>query len=375
MAVDPILAHDFKRQWEEVRTDVINALSEVGESGWYILGKQVVTFENLLASYCDRRHAIGCANGMDAIEIGLRSAGLEPGQQVLTTPLSAFATTLAIVRAGGIPVFVDVDESGLIDLDRVEELLVLNSTIRFLVPVHLYGFPVDLARLEFIRDRYSITIIEDMAQAIGARSGGMKVGCVGQASAISFYPTKNLGALGDGGALVTNDDAIVKAARAMRDYGQSTKYVHDIIGMNSRLDEIHASILSTAFLPRLKSWTERRGEIAQYYLENIRNEVISPLVVPVKSEPAWHLFPVLSLQGSRDELREHLATQGIQSAVHYPRLITDQKALQSVRFIIAGTVNHSHEIAERELSLPMHPYLRESELERVVQSVNDWRPM
>src|ERR1700686_727635 len=199
--VGMILQNDFKRQWEVVQDAVIGAVRRVGASGSYILGEEVRRFEEALARLWGVSYAIGVANGMDAIEIGLRCLDVRPGDKVLPTPLSAFATTLAISRAGGIPVFVDVDDLGRIDLGQCRDVLKRNRAIRFLVPVHLYGFPLDLAELAALRDEFELQIVEDCAQAIGASASSTGVGTVGQVAATSFYPTKNLGAMGDGGAL------------------------------------------------------------------------------------------------------------------------------------------------------------------------------
>src|SRR6266581_6477192 len=206
--------NDFRAQWKAVGTDVLAAVDRVGASGWYILGREVERFESALASVWGLPHAIGVGNGLDAIEIGLRCLGIRQGDRVLTTPLSAFATTLAVMRCGGVPVFVDTDASGLLDLDRCRDLLLRDRQIRFLVPVHLYGHCADLERLEALRDEFRLGIVEDCAQAIGARFKGRGVGTVGQVAAVSFYPTKNLGALGDGGAVLTADEAIARRARA-----------------------------------------------------------------------------------------------------------------------------------------------------------------
>jgi hypothetical protein len=197
-----ILLNDFVSQWREVGADAQAALQRVGESGWLILGREVKGFEAELAAYCQLPHAVGCASGLDAIEIALRVLGLEPGDKVITTPLSAFATTLAIVRAGGVPVFVDVDGSGLLDLERVAHALSRDRAIKFCVPVHLYGHALDGRALERIAAMPGVQLVEDCAQAIGAQSRGKPVGSIGAAAATSFYPTKNLGALGDGGALL-----------------------------------------------------------------------------------------------------------------------------------------------------------------------------
>src|SRR4051812_14648293 len=258
----PILPNDFKRQWQIVEESVLGAVRRVGSSGRYILGGEVEAFEKELAAFWGVAHAIGTGNGLDALEIGLRCLGLQPGDKVLTTPLSAFATTLAVVRAGGVPIFADVDETGGIDFAQCRELLGRDSSIHFLLPVHLYGRALNMEELARLQGDFRLQILEDCAQAIGASSGDIRAGTTGQAAATSFYPTKNLGALGDAGALLTNDEAIARAAMEMRNYGQSAHYDHSRLGINSRLDELHAAILREAFLPHLTAWTIARHRIA-----------------------------------------------------------------------------------------------------------------
>lgn len=367
-----ILMNDFARQWADTGDAVMGAVRNVGASGWYILGREVREFEEELGRFWGRTHVVGCANGLDSIEIGLRAVGLRPGEKVLTTPLSAFATTLAIVRAGGVPVFVDVDQHGLLDLEACRALLERDSTVRVMVPVHLYGQAIDLAALADLKKRFELRIVEDCAQAIGASSCGRSVGSVGELAATSFYPTKNLGALGDGGAVATDDTTLADACRTMRDYGQSEKYVHDRLGLNSRLDELQAAILRHAFLPRLGSWTERRRAIASRYSDGIRHEAVMPLPVPARSQSVWHLFPVVVPARRREEFRAHLRGHGVTTAVHYPRLIPAQGALAGQRFEVVGELVRAQELADREASLPIHPYLSAEEVDRVIASVNSW---
>jgi dTDP-3-amino-3,4,6-trideoxy-alpha-D-glucose transaminase len=291
---------------------------------------------------------------------------------VLTTPLSAFATTLAVVRAGGVPVFVDVDDCGLLDLSRVEAELAADPACRFLVPVHLYGQALDLERLAALRARFRVKVVEDCAQAIGARRGGREVGSAGEVSALSFYPTKNLGALGDGGAVLTDDRRLAEACRTLRDYGQAAKYEHAVIGLNSRLDELQAAVLHRAFLPRLDRWTERRRRVARAYRAGIRSPRVEPLPVPAGSEPVWHLFPVKVEAGRRDSFLEHLRARGVVAAVHYPKPICDQPALREVAFEVRGDLHRARALAEREVSLPIHPYLGDDEIRQVVEAVSSW---
>jgi dTDP-3-amino-3,4,6-trideoxy-alpha-D-glucose transaminase len=299
--------------------------------------------------------------------------GLKAGERVLTTPLSAFATTLAILRAGGVPVFADVDERGLIDLDLCEQLFVADPTLRFLVPVHLYGYPLDLERLARLRSRFGLSVLEDCAQSVMAQWGDTPAGAAGQVGATSFYPTKNLGALGDGGAIVTDDEELRSRCASLRDYGQTARYVHDHLGLNSRLDELHAAILKDAFLPRLAAWTERRRAIARRYLAGIRHPRVRTLTVAPKARPCWHLFPVFVPRAERDGFRRHLEDRGIQSAVHYPRLITEQRALTTALTPeVQGPLDVARALASGEVSLPIHPYLLDEEVDTILEAVNGW---
>jgi dTDP-4-amino-4,6-dideoxygalactose transaminase len=322
-----ISQNDFQRRWVAIEQPVLDAVRRVGESGRYILGEQVQRFEAALAKEWGIEHAVGVANGMDAIEIGLRCLGLSHGGKVLTTPLSAFATTLAIIRAGGVPVFVDVEQHGGIDLAQCREVLERDPEIRHFVPVHLYGHALDMSELKKLKHDFDLSIVEDCAQAIGASHSGVSVGTVGQAAATSFYPTKNLGALGDGGAVLTDDEEVAAKARVLRNYGQSGHYVHDELGSNSRLDELHAAILRAAMLPNLEAWTALKRNTARIYLDAIRNPLIQMCPPSTGADPVWHLFPILVREGMRDSLREHLRHEGIDTAIHYPRIIPEQPAL------------------------------------------------
>lgn len=351
------------------------AVDRVGRSGWYVLGDEVRTFERQLSELMARDHAVGCASGLDAIEISLRALGLRPGDEVLTTPFSAFATTLAILRAGGVPVFVDVDETGLVDLKLAAQCIESHPTIRYFVPVHLFGQSLDLNALQALKEKHDLAIVEDCAQAIGARSNGRATGCIGEAATLSFYPTKNLGALGDGGAMVFDDAGLAETARTLRDYGQAGKYVHDRLGLNSRLDELHAAILRTAFLPRLAQWTERRTQIAQRYLEGLSNPAVVPLPTPAGSEAVWHLFPVQTSGGGRDDLCDWLRKADVQASVHYPHLIPHQKGLEEAAqgYRVFGSLETAERLSKEEVSLPIHPYLEDAEIDRVIELVNRWR--
>ncbi len=365
--------NDFARQWDDTGGAVEHAVRGVGRSGRYILGPHVARFERAVAALAGRRAAVGCASGMDAIELALRALGMRAGDRVLTTPLSAFATTLAIVRGGGVPVFVDTDERGLVDLDGAEQAIEKDRSIRFFVPVHLYGFPIDLDRLAALRIRFDLRVVEDCAQAIGAAWKGRPAGTTGDAAALSFYPTKNLGALGDAGAVLTDDPAVEHKLRALRDYGQTGKYVHTMIGLNSRLDEVQAAILEQAFLPRFAQWTQRRRTVAQLYGGRLAHPEVSP-VSPGGEGSVWHLFPVRVPAPMRSHFRRFLAGRGVETAEHYPVLIPNQPAMQEVAWERRGELEHAARLAGEEVSLPLHPYLSDAEVEHVAASVNSWRP-
>ena len=367
-----VLFNDFKRQWADVGAEVLEAVRHTGESGWYILGSEVATFESSLASYWGRRFAIGLASGLDALEIGLRCMGCTPGDKVLMSPVSAFATALAALKIGAVPVFVDSDMRALVDLNRAAEALAKDSTIRFFVPVHLYGQPLDMSELADLRDRFGVRILEDCAQSIGASFNGTATGTSGECAATSFYPTKNLGAFGDGGALLTDSAEIAATARELRDYGQRSKYHHTSIGYNSRLDELHAAILRRVLLPRLNQWTARREQVAARYHAELRNPRITVPAVADGAVSSWHLFPVLAPPDRKQELIAHLGSRGITTAEHYPSALPDQPALQTVRFEESGRCTNAREICAREVSIPIHPYLSDSDVTRVIEACNDW---
>lgn len=364
-----ILRNDFERQWKVVESRILAAVQRVGASGRYILGPEVGKFEEALAESWGVAHAVGVGNGMDALEIALRCLELEAGERVLTTPFSAFATTLAILRAGGWPLFVDVDDNGNLDLDQAREVLLRDSSIRFLLPVHLYGNPLDLEKLAALKTDFQLLVVEDCAQAIGATHGGRVVGSVGQATGTSFYPTKNLGAFGDGGALLTNDEQVATRAKKLRNYGQSSLYLHDQLGLNSRLDELQAAILHDALLPNLQHWTAARRQVASRYGSQIETGTFRPLEIAKEAEPAWHLYPLFVSPGERDRFRRFLEELSIESGIHYPRVIPDQKTLQAPGVCgIAFEPENARRLAASELSLPIHPFLTEAEMSTILSA-------
>ncbi len=348
------------------------AFAEIGASGWYILGREVREFEEELARYWGLPHVIGVASGLDAIEISLKALGCGPGDKVLTTPLSAFATALAILNLGAVPVFVDTDAWGEIDLDACRRVLETRDDLRYFVPVHLYGHALDAGKLQELRDSFHCRMVEDCVQSIGAYCDGTPTGSAGQMSALSFYPTKNLGAMGDGGAVLTGDAELAQRARMLRDYGQGAKYRHEMVGYNSRLDELHAGLLRRVSLKRLPGWTEARRRIAAAYLAGIRNPEICVPGAPPGSQSCWHLFPVLVDPSRKKDFMGWLNAHEIGCGEHYPIAIPDQPAMAGVAFEVAGQLANARRICRSEVSLPIHPYLRDDEVDRVIDACNTW---
>jgi dTDP-3-amino-3,4,6-trideoxy-alpha-D-glucose transaminase len=265
-----------------------------------------------------------------------------------------------------------VDEYGLIDLKQVVAVLENDPSIKFLVPVHLYGHSVNLVELRRIRECFGLKIVEDCAQSIGASNSNIKVGTVGQLAATSFYPTKNLGALGDGGAILTNIKALADVCSCIRDYGQSAKYRHDMLGMNSRLDELQAAVLDSVMLPRLSDSNQARANIAKKYLCLIDNISLKPLGAPPDTVSAWHLFPIF-VKGSRDDFRAHLETKTISSSIHYPLLCNSQLATNFFDYEVSPNgLQNAEKICQSVVSIPLHPHMHESEVKKVINACNSW---
>jgi dTDP-4-amino-4,6-dideoxygalactose transaminase len=362
-----VSANDFARQWLDIRDDAMAAVDRVGQSGWLILGEEVHEFERELAEWWGIPHAVGVASGLDALEIALRCAGISPGARVITTPLTAFATTLAIIRAGAEPVWCDVDETGGLDLDQVDAAIRADRSIRAVMPVHLYGHPLDPAALARLEIEHEVVVIEDCAQSAGAERDGRPTGLSGRAAGTSLYPTKNLGAMGDGGVLLTGDAELAARARRLRDYGQSARYEHGELGLNSRLDELHAAILRSALLPRLGGWLRRRGEIASRYTYALSDSALLRPILAGEGHSAHHLFPVEVTEGRPERVVESLLQGGIAVGRHYPFICPDQPAVDGLGSAL-GSLPVARRLTEREISLPIHPFLEDEEVEIVIHS-------
>jgi dTDP-4-amino-4,6-dideoxygalactose transaminase len=348
----------------EDREAIDGALRRVIDRGWFILGPEVDAFEREFASAIGTAHAVGVGTGTDAITLILRALDIGPGDEVITSPLSAAYSALAIVMAGARPVFADIDPERL-TLDPAAAAAAVTSRTRAILPVHLYGQPADMDAFETIASRHNLAVIEDACQAHLATSRGRPVGSIGVAGAFSFYPTKNLGALGDGGAVTTSDAQLAERVKRLRNGGQTSRYHHQEPGANSRLDELQAAILR-ARLPRLAAWTERRRVLASMYRRALGG---APLRVPALMDEGhvFHLFPVLS--DERDRLQQHLSGEGIETLIHYPVPIPRQPALR-------GASPQDCPIAARVctqvLSLPIHASLAERDVEAVAAAVHSF---
>ena len=349
----------------EDRPAVDAAIRRVVESAWYVLGPEVETFERAFADACGAAACVGVGTGTDAIAIALRALGIGPGDDVVTTPLSAAYTALACLMVGARPVFADIDPRRLtIDPAAVEAAITPRTAA--ILPVHLYGQAADMPAIAAIAARHGLAVIEDCCQAHLATCGGKPVGSFGAAAAYSFYPTKNLGALGDGGAVTTGDAALAARMKRIRNGGQTDRYHHGEMGVNSRLDEMQAAILS-ARLPFLAGWTAARGARAAEYRRLLAGTDIE---IPPECDAGhvYHLFPVLSAR--RDALQAFLRAESIETLIHYPVPIPRQPALQSES---PAACPEADRVCARILSLPMYPGIPEEDVRAVADAVRRFR--
>jgi len=352
-----------------LRVELDEAVARVLASGWFILGPEVEAFERELASALGARDAVAVGNGTDALFLALRALGVGPGDEVVTSPVSAAFTALAVLQAGARPVFADVDRATLnLDPGRVEA--VLSPRTKALLPVHLYGHPADMDPiLALARDR-DLALVEDACQAHGALYRGRPVGTLAGArgiGALSFYPTKNLGALGDGGAILVNDPGLASRLRQLRNGGQTVKYRHELAGTNSRLDELQAAFLRVG-LRHLPQWTERRRALAELYLAGLDGSGVEPLREQPYARSVHHLFVVRHPR--RDALAEALRERGVSTLVHYPIPLHLQPVFASLGGRL-GDLPVAERATSEILSLPLFPELRDEQVLRVVDAVRD----
>lgn len=360
-----ILMNDFKKEYTHIQAEIDVALSRVSASGWYILGTEVEKFESAFAEFVGAKYCIGVANGLDALQLSLMALGIGKGDEVITISNTAVATILAITNAGATPVFVDVNEHALMETTLIENAITTKT--KAILPVHLFGQMADMVEITRIAKKHNLYVVEDACQAHGATQQGKHAGSIGDTGCFSFYPTKNLGAYGDGGAIVTNSEKLYNKAKMLRNYGQETRYYHKVKGINSRLDEIQAAILSVK-LAHLNEYIKNRQFVASMYdaaLSTI-NQITLPEITP-NNEHAYHLY-VLRVR-KRAQLMEFLKDRGIQSLIHYPVPVHKQECYQEFNSV---ALPNTEELASTVLSIPIHPFISNEEVEIVAKAIADF---
>jgi dTDP-4-amino-4,6-dideoxygalactose transaminase len=354
---------DLRAAYLELKDELDDAYRRVMESGWFILGQEVEAFEREFADYCGAKHCIGVGNGLDALHLILKAMEIGPGDEVIVPSNTYIATWLAVSYAGATPVPVEPDERTF-NIDSAKIEAAITPRTKAILPVHLYGQSADMDPILEIAGRHNLKVIEDAAQAHGAKYKGRRTGGIADAAGFSFYPGKNLGAFGDGGAVTTNDDALADKVRVLRNYGSHKKYFNEVKGYNSRLDELQAAFLRVR-LQKLDEWNDRRRKIAAVYLKELSNVPHLTLPhVPDWAEPVWHLFVVRSPE--RERLQEYLAGQGIQTMIHYPVPPHKQDAYGEMS---ALSLPISERIHQEVLSLPIGPALSENDSLSIIDSI------
>ena len=354
---------DLKAPHVELRPEIDAAIARVLDSGWYILGPEVEAFEAEFAEYVDARHCIGLADGLDALHLALRAMDVGPGDEVIVPSNTYIATWLAASQCGAVPVPVEPDPLTCnIDPARIEAAITPRTKV--ILPVHLYGQPADMEPILAIARKHGLRVLEDAAQAHGARYKGRRIGSHGDAVAWSFYPGKNLGALGDGGAITTHDPELADRIRVLRNYGSRVKYVNEVQGYNSRLDPIQAAILRVK-LAHLDAWTERRRAIAAIYAEGLKESGLILPHVPHWADPAWHLYVVRA--ADRDGLQQELTNAGVGTLIHYP-IPPHMQAAYAELGLSPADLPVARQLAGQVLSLPMGPHLSTEHARDVVRA-------
>lgn len=358
---------DMKPMHDRIKNEIMESIEKVYQSNWYILGNEVEAFEREFADYCETKYCIGVGNGLDALHLILRGYDIGEGDEVIIPSNTYIATSLAVSYAGATPILVEPDENTYNINSSLIESAITEKT-KAIIAVHLYGQPCDMDNINKIAKKYKLKVIEDNAQAQGAKYKGRKTGSLGDAAGISFYPGKNLGALGDAGAITTNDKTLAEKVRSLRNYGSSKKYYFEFKGYNSRLDEIQAAILRVK-LKYLDEWNEYRKKVAMIYLSKIDSEkIILPTVLDC-AEPVWHQFVIRNKD--RDSLQNWLEKKGIMTMIHYPIPIHNQ-----VAYINDFKKNYRLEISEKLskeiLSLPIYPYMDILETDKIIECINSY---
>lgn len=350
---------------ERFRNEIDERIKQVLDSGWYILGEQVRVFEKNFANFCGVKHCIGCANGLDALNLIIKAYGFSTGDEIIVPANTYIASILAISQNGCKPVLVEPDINTYnINPDLIEEKITENT--KAIMVVHLYGQAVEMEKIWQLAKKYNLKVIEDSAQAHGTIYKGKRAGNLGDASGFSFYPGKNLGCMGDGGCVTTNDDELAYRIRAIANYGSDYKYHHIFKGTNSRLDEIQAAVLDIK-LKHLDEDNKRRREIAKFYRENIKNPNIILPQLKEEENHVWHIFAVRT--NDRDKLKKHLEDNGIETNIHYPTAPHKQECYKELEHLSFPV---SEKIHKQVLSLPISPVLTRNEVMQVVEVINGY---
>lgn len=358
---------DLSEQYLKIKQEVINKLDEVMTSSQFILGNYVKQVEKEIAKMSKTKDGIGVGNGSDAIHIALQAAGIGEGDEVITTAFTFFATAGAIVRANATPVFIDIDPKTF-NIDPLKIESAITDRTKAIIPVHLYGQMADMNPIMEIANHYNLHVIEDAAQAIGAKYKGDQVGELSSAATYSFFPTKNLGAYGDGGMIVTNNEKIAEQARVIRVHGSKPKYHHHILGYNSRLDELQAAVLSVK-LQYLDSWSKNRRDRASYYTQKLNELAGNYVITPVELEDHFHVFHQYTIRvEKRDELQAFLKEHGIATMIYYPIPLHLQPVFRNLGYK-EGDLPESEKAAKEVLSLPMFPELKKEQQDYVLKKI------
>ena len=357
---------DLKGPYLELKEELDEAIARVVSSGWFVGGPEVDAFEAEYAAYCGATHCVGVANGLDALHLALRAMDVGPGDEVIVPSNTYIATWLAVSQCGATPVPVEPD-ARTCNIDPALIEAAITPATRVILPVHLYGQPADMAAILAIARRHGLRVLEDGAQAHGARYRGQRLGAHGDAVAWSFYPGKNLGAMGDGGAVTTNNAQLADRLRVLRNYGSRVKYVNEVQGTNSRLDPLQAAILRVK-LAHLDDWNERRRAIAARYRQGLAGRGLSLPQVPDWAEPVWHLYVVQHPQ--RDALQQQLQAAGVGTLIHYPIPPHLQQAYAVAGFA-QGQFPKAEQMASQCLSLPIGPHLADAQAGAVISAVNE----
>lgn len=357
---------DLVTQYKQLQPEMDEAIQRVLDSGYFIMGPELKALEKEVAEYLEVKHAIGCASGTDALQVALMAADIGPGDEVITTSFTFVATVEVIALLGAVPVYVDIDPvSYILDPEQLEAAI--TEKTKAIIPVHLYGQTAPMERIMEIANEQNLAVIEDTAQAIGAERNGQKAGTFGTMGCISFFPSKNLGAYGDAGMVVTDDDELAEKVRMIAKHGSKVKYQHELLGVNSRLDALQAAILRVK-LPHLNAWNSRRAQLAENYKAGITAKEVT---LPQTLSGNTHIYHQFSIQvPERDDFQNYLKDKGIPTAIHYPIPLHKQPAFKSVGRNTGVSV--AEEVSDHIISLPIYPEMPEADQSLVIETINEY---